>query len=83
MSKGPVQYYTSEYLQRCRALTAEQILQFLEDFRQLAESKPQKCLLISLRVEPSLLAAFKAKAKLHNVPYQTQIKRLMSQWLKK
>jgi hypothetical protein len=28
-----------------------------------------------------LLEAFKAKARLHDVPYQTQIKRLMMDWL--
>jgi len=28
-----------------------------------------------------LLAAFKAKARLHGVPYQAQIKTLMQAWL--
>lgn len=81
MNKRPIQYFTDEYLERCKNMTPEQILQFLEDFRQLSELKIEKCQLISLRVEPSLLKAFKAKAKLHDVPYQTQIKRLMREWV--
>jgi hypothetical protein len=31
----PVQYFTPEYLERCRNLTPDQILQFLDDFRQM------------------------------------------------
>lgn len=31
----PVQFFTPEYLERCRGLTPEQILQFLDDFRQM------------------------------------------------
>lgn len=80
MSK-PIQYFTKDYLERCKDLTPDQILQFLEDFRRLQECKPEKCQLISLRVEPSLLSAFKVKAKLHNQPYQTLIKKLMRDWL--
>ncbi len=81
MSNRPIQYFTAEYLERCKDMTPDQILQFLEDFRRLSEIKPEKCQLISLRIEPSLLNAFKAKAKLHNMPYQTQIKKLMRDWL--
>lgn len=35
----------------------------------------------SLKVPEDLLGAFKARARLENVPYQTQIKRLMRAWL--
>ncbi len=31
----PVQYFTDEYLAQCQQMTAQQILQFLEDFRLL------------------------------------------------
>jgi predicted DNA binding CopG/RHH family protein len=34
-----------------------------------------------MKVPEDLLGAFKAKARLHNVPYQTQIKKLMVDWL--
>ena len=81
MSKRPIQYFTPEYLERCKKMTPDEILQFLEDFRQLSVIKHEKCQLISLRVEPSLLNAFKNKAKLHDIPYQTKIKRLMRDWI--
>ena len=35
----------------------------------------------SSRVPEDLLEAFKAKARLHDVRYQTQIKRLMTEWV--
>ena len=31
----PVQYFTDEYLEQCRQMTPQQILQFLEEFRLL------------------------------------------------
>jgi predicted DNA binding CopG/RHH family protein len=79
----PVQYLSKEYLERCASMTPEQILQFLENFRTLHyESKPQKSILISIKVPDNLLNAFKTKAKLHEIPYQTQIKKLMEEWLR-
>lgn len=61
----------------------EQILQFLEDFRNLySYDKSQSTKLISIKVKENLLQAFKAKARLHGVPYQTQIKRLMEEWMR-
>lgn len=78
-----VQYFSKEYLERCASMTPEQILQFLEDFRVLClKEKPQKSRLISIKVPEDLLRAFKAKAKLNGIRYQTQIKRLMGDWLK-
>jgi predicted DNA binding CopG/RHH family protein len=78
----PVQYFSKEYLEQCRSMTPEQIVRFLDDFRQL-QSKvvPAKSRLISMKVPEPLLDAFKMKARLSGVPYQTQIKRLMSAWL--
>ena len=83
MKKKPVQYFTDEYIERCKKMTPDQILEFLEDFRKLACEKPEKCQPISMKVEPSLLKAFKNKAKLEGIPYQTQIKTLMKNWLLK
>ena len=78
----PVQYFSDEYLEQCRAMTPDQILQFLEDFRSLHQSA-SRSRLISIKVPESLLASFKVKAKLGGTPYQTQIKRLMTQWLER
>ena len=79
----PVQYFTPEYLERCRGMKPAQIVRFLEGFRGLLTTArpPGKSRLISVKVPESLLAAFKAKAGLTGVPYQTQIKRLMRDWL--
>lgn len=35
MKKRPVQYFTKEYLQQCKKMTPMQIIQFLEEFREL------------------------------------------------
>ncbi|HBL19236.1 MAG: hypothetical protein A2X36_03040 [Elusimicrobia bacterium GWA2_69_24] len=79
----PTQYFSKEYLEHCRTLSPEQIVRFLEDFRLLhgRESPPARSRLISLKVPEPLLAAFKTKAQSIGIPYQTQIKRLMTRWL--
>lgn len=60
------------------------IVQFLEDFRQLADPRAQhQSKLISIKIPEPLLAAFKYKANLEKIPYQTKIKMLMTDWLKK
>ena len=76
----PVQYFSDDYLAQCREMTADQILRFLEDFRTL-HLRAGRSRLISLKVPESLLAAFKVKAGLDGIPYQSQIKRLMAEWL--
>lgn len=81
MKERPVQYFTREYIERAKELTPDQILQFLEDFRTLHTQEAEKCQLISIKIEPSLLRAFKTKCKLLGVPYQTQLKKLMKDWL--
>lgn len=62
--------------------THEQIIDFLENFRTLHEQpqkKPSK--LISIKIKPELLNAFKLKAIQEGVPYQTKIKELMQHYL--
>lgn len=81
MKERPIQYFSKEYLERCKELTADQILQFLEDFQNLHSELSEKCHPISIKIEPSLLRAFKAKCELLGVPYQTQIKKLMKEWI--
>ena len=78
----PVQYFSDEYLEQCKQMKPVDILRFLDEFRKLYSPERQKASRsVSFRVPEHLLEAFKAKARLHNVPYQTQIKRLMMDWL--
>ena len=80
----PVQYFTDEYLEHCRSITVEQKLQWLDDMRAivaLGQAARAKSRLISLKVPQPLLDAFKTKARLQGVPYQTKIKTLMREWL--
>lgn len=35
----PIQYFSTEYLEQCKALTPLQIIEFLEDFRLMATSQ--------------------------------------------
>lgn len=82
MKEKPVQFFTDEYLERCKDLTTEQIVNFLEDFRHIAYAgQTSKSKLISLRVPEHLLEAFKFKAKLDGHSYQVLIKELMRDWL--
>ena len=79
--RKPVQYFSSEYLERCKEMTPDQIIRFLEDFRCLHGQKPAPSKLISMKVPEDLLQAFKRKAELSGQPYQTLIKKLMRRWL--
>ena len=76
----PVQYFDDEYLERCRHAKTEAILEYLESFR-LMRSPSAKSKLISIKIPESLLTSFRRKCELEGVKYQTQIKRLMEQWL--
>ena len=78
----PVQHFNQEYLERSRDMTPDQIIQFLEDFRQLRASKvTSKTKLISIKVPEALLSVFRNKAMQEDVPYQTKIKSLMTDWV--
>ena len=78
----PVQYFSDEYLEQCKQMKPEDILRFLDEFRRLySPARRSGSRLISLKVPEDLLEAFKAKARLHGVPYQTEIKRLMKEWV--
>lgn len=67
-------------------VTPEFLLQRLENLRfylQLEEKKELgKSKLISMKVPEPLLEAFREKSQVLGVPYQTQIKILMKDWLK-
>lgn len=78
-----LQIFSDEYLEACKELSTEEIGQFLEDFRQIHSKKlSEKSKLISLKVPPSLLNAFKIQCQLEDVKYQTKIKKLMMDYLK-
>jgi len=76
----PVQYFSPEYLESCRAMSPDQIVQFLEDFRKMQIPR-DKSRLISIKIPESLLQTFRTKCELENKKYQTQIKKLMAAWL--
>ncbi|MCB9091350.1 MAG: hypothetical protein H6621_10065 [Halobacteriovoraceae bacterium] len=80
MKNKAIQKFSDEYLEECKRLTADEILEFLENFRNLHQEIPSKSKLISIKIPEDLLVTFKQKAKLHKIPYQTQIKKLMKQW---
>ena len=81
-----VQKFSKEYLELCKKMRPEQIAQFLENFRLIhaksGERSPRtRTRLISMKVEEPLLEAFKRQCELLGVPYQTQIKKIMRDWL--
>lgn len=82
VNQRPVQYFSDEYLEGCREMTPEQILQFLDDFRQLHGARTNsKSKLISIKIPEDLLNVFKTQSARHGTPYQTQIKKLMREWV--
>ena len=76
-----LQLFSEEYLQRCQDLTIEEKLDFIESFRLMHGEIKSPSKLISIKIPEPMLDAFKQKAKLSNIAYQTQIKQLMKQWL--
>jgi hypothetical protein len=77
-----IQYFSDEYLEQCRGMTPDQIVRFLDDFRQLHGTPGRsQSKLISIKIPENLLSAFKVRASLAGMPYQTQIKVLMKAWL--
>jgi len=79
----PVQFFTDEYLEQCKAMRPLDIVKFLEEFRQLhGAPQTKKSKLISLKIQENLLETFKRNCTLHGVKYQTKIKELMQEWLR-
>lgn len=76
----PVQFFDDEYLEQCKSFSTEAIIEYLDNFRLMQQST-DKTRLISIKVQESLLASFKTKARLHQIKYQTQIKKLMADWV--
>jgi hypothetical protein len=80
-----VQYFSDEYLLQCREMSPESIVEFVEGFRELHGNvgRAARSKLISIKIPEDLLAVFRTKAALAGVPYQSQIKLLMKEWIKK
>ena len=76
-----IQYFSEDYLQQCSKMSTNEIAKFLDDYRRVHANRSSKTKLISIKIPEDMLNAFKAKAKLNNTPYQTQIKKLMKTWL--
>lgn len=77
-----VQYFSDEQLARSAAMSVEERMRFLDQFRQLhgatsASAKKQQSKLISLKVPEDLLETFRKQCALEGVKYQTKIKELM------
>ncbi|MEZ4754675.1 MAG: hypothetical protein R3A13_10285 [Bdellovibrionota bacterium] len=79
--KKPVQYFDKKYLEHTKKLSADQIAEFLENYR-LMHAKPSKSKLISIKIPEHLLNTFRSKCEQEGSKYQTKIKELMSNWLK-
>ena len=76
----PVQYFSDAYLERCKGMSTEQTLDFLESFRCMQE-KPERSISISIKIPEPMLNTFKQRCKLEGTKYQTKIKTLMQLWL--
>jgi predicted DNA binding CopG/RHH family protein len=81
-TKKALQIHSEESLAMGRSLSATEISRFVEDFRSLHSLVGAKTKLISLKVPEPLLRAFRLKAEAQGLRYQTQIKKLMEEWLK-
>jgi predicted DNA binding CopG/RHH family protein len=78
----PVQYFSDGYLKQCQKMSSTEIVQFLDDFRKLVVDKPSgPSRLISLKVPDIELQSFRKKCEHEGVKYQTQIKKLMRDWV--
>jgi predicted DNA binding CopG/RHH family protein len=77
----------NEFLKQCLKLKSHDVIKILEDHRNLSEtSEPaqkDESILISIKIPQSLLSEFKSACATQGVKYQTQMKILMKEWLKK
>ena len=76
-----LQIHSPESLARGQKMTPDEIVKFLDDFRQLHGHNPQPSKVISLKVPVPLLNAFRFQCEQQGLKYQTQIKTLMKDWL--
>lgn len=59
-------------------------IEWLESMRELNKAtKVEKSKLITMKIDPALLKAFRLKCELEKSPYTTKIKELMEDYLNK
>ena len=81
--KKTIQMFDVEKLAVSRKLSPDQVVRWLDDYRlMMLGPKKIKSKLISIKVPEDLLELFRSKAAANDVPYQTKIKILMTEWLK-
>lgn len=78
-----LQKFSPEYLELCKTMSPAQKIKFLEEFRLIhgRSHVKEKSRLISIKIPQDLLDTFRTKCQFQNIPYQTQIKILMREWL--
>lgn len=83
-----VQKFSPEYLKLCAKMKPEQVVMFLENFRLIHGGMANKSSVgrgqkfIRIKIEKPLHHVFKVRCQLLGIPYQTQIKNLMVEWLR-
>ena len=73
--------FSDKYLANCKDLSIEEKVDFLENYRLAMSDTKAPLMPINFDIPKPLLEAFKQKSKLEGIAYQTQIKKLMKQWL--
>jgi predicted DNA binding CopG/RHH family protein len=76
----PIQYFSDEYLERCKKMSTKEILEFLECYR-IMHTPDDPTTRVGLRIPQAMLKTFRTKCELSGVKYQTQIKNLMREWI--
>ncbi len=76
-----LQKFSDDYLQRCVKLSIEERMDFIENYKLATSDEASPLKSIRIKIPDYLLIAFKQKAKLEGIAYQTQIKKLMKDWL--
>jgi predicted DNA binding CopG/RHH family protein len=66
-----------------KKMTPLQVIKFIDDVQQMKKLTSSKSKLVSIKIPEGLLRVFRTKCELENIPYQSQIKILMEEWLKK
>ena len=87
MKNKALQYFSKEYLETCAKMSNEEKLEYLENFRLMVSGvvvpneKDAKSILISIKMPHVLLSQLKLRAQLEGVPYQTLLKKFVTQGL--
>ncbi len=85
VNQRPVQYFNQDYIDQCQIMSHIEIIEKITEqqnlFWSLQNRDVEKSCLISLKVNDLLLEKFKDVCETHNLKYQTQIKKLMMNWV--